>query len=339
MKLDFYMPAAPIDEAGPLARWAADVGFDGFFTAEIKHDPFLPLAVGAAHENRLEYGTGIAVAFPRSPMTTAYLAWDLAALTGGRFLLGLGTQVKAHIVRRFSGEWVSPGPRLAEYVAALRAIWASWQNGEPLKFEGDHYSFSLMTPFFDPGPIENPAIPIYIAAVGAWMSRMAGEVCDGLHVHPFHTIRYLDGSVLPELSAGAARAGKSANDVVAAASVFVVTGRNEKELEESKLRVRSQIAFYASTPTYRSVLEMHGWDFGDRLSAMSRTGQWAAMADLISDEVLNEVAVVAPLDELGAAVAARYRGRLGRLAFYAGEPSWTADQWGTLLESTRRALS
>lgn len=338
MKFDFYMPPSTPDRAGHWARWAADIGFDGFFTAEISHDPFLPIAVAAAGEKRLEYGTGIAVAFPRSPMTTAYIAWDLAAMTEGRFLLGLGTQVKAHIVRRFSGIWDSPGPRLAEYIAALRSIWQTWQTGDGLHFEGDYYQFSLMTPFFDPGPIAYPAIPVYVAAVGPYMCRLAGEACDGLHVHPFHTPRYLDELVLPELRRGAAKTGRDAGAVVTAVSAFVVTGRDEQELESSRQAVRAQIAFYASTPTYRPVLELHGWDFGEKLSAMSRAGQWEAMAELITDEVLEQVAVVAPLADLGTAVATRYGGRVGRLAFYTGGVQWSDEEWAGLIQATRQGL-
>ena len=202
MKVDQYLPAGSVTEGPSFAKWAESLGFDGLFTAETGHDPFLPIAAAAGHTTSLDYGTAIAVAFARSPMTVAYTAWDLAEATNGRFLLGLGTQVRAHIVRRFNMPWSSPGPRMREYIAALRAIWGSWQTGDPLAFEGDFYEFKLMTPFFSPQPMEHSQIPVYIAGVGEYMCRVAGEVADGFHVHPFHTLRYLNDVVVPEHGGG-----------------------------------------------------------------------------------------------------------------------------------------
>ena len=264
----------------------------------------------------LDLGTAIAVAFARSPMVTAMLAWDLARLSKGRFLLGLGTQVRAHITRRFSMDGDRPGPRLRDYIQAMRAIWEAWQNSSPLRYQGDFYQLSLMTPFFDPGPNPEPQVPVYIAGVGPYLSRLAGEVCQGFHVHPFHTVPYLDQVVLPNMETGARAAGRPLGEVTRATTVFVMTGETDSEVEQSMEPVRHQVAFYASTPSYRPVLEASGWDFGDRLHAMSKKGQWAEMATVVPDEALMEVGVAATVDELGGAIRERYRDRVQRVGFY-----------------------
>ena len=316
MKVDYYFPPSPPEGAPEAAREAVALGYDGFFTAETQHDPFFPLALASATEPGLELGTAIAVAFPRSPMVTAMTAWDLARMSKGRFLLGLGTQIRAHIVRRFSTSWDSPGPRLREYIQSLRAIWDAWQSSTPLSFHGDFYQFSLMTPFFDPGPIPNPRVPVYIAGVGPYLSRLAGEMCDGFHVHPFHTVRYLDDVVLPGIASGASRAGRSIDDVERVTTVFVMTGETDAEIEQAMGPVRQQISFYASTPSYRPVLEASGWEFGEELNAMSKRGQWAEMAELIPDEVVLDVGVAAPIDRLAAAIKDKYGDRVQRIGFY-----------------------
>jgi probable F420-dependent oxidoreductase len=243
MKLDYYFPPGPPDQAAEAVAAAKRLGYAGFFTAETQYDPFLPLAIAGAERTELELGTSIAVAFPRSPMSVAMTAWDLARLTEGRFILGLGTQIRAHITRRFSTEWGNPGPRLRDYILGLRAIWDTWQNAVPLRYDGEFYKFTLMTPFFNPGPIRHPDIPIYIAGVGPWLSRMAGEVCDGFFVHPFHTAQYLDATVLPAMSEGAEAAGRKLEDVERAASVFIMTGETQAEIEEAMEPVRQQISF------------------------------------------------------------------------------------------------
>lgn len=330
MKADYFFAAVPPQEAVAAAREARALGYDGFITAETQFDPFLPLALAGVTEPDLELGTAIAVAFPRSPMVVAHTAWDLARLSQGRFMLGLGTQVRAHITRRFSTEWGRPAARLRDYVLSLRAIWDAWQNSTPLRHEGEFYQFTLMTPFFDPGPIANPSIPVFIAGVGPWLSRVAGEVCDGFHVHPFHTVPYLDEVVLPAIAQGAESAGRTIDEVARAASVFVVTGRDQAEIEQSLGPVRQQIAFYASTPSYRPVLEASGWEVGEQLHAMSRRGQWGEMADLVSDEMVAEVGVVAPVGELGAAIRSKYGDRLQRVGLYS---------IGSVLQTDRDALA
>jgi probable F420-dependent oxidoreductase len=333
LKVDYYLaPPTPLRDVDAAAREAVSLGYDGFFAAETSHDPFMPLALAARTAPGLTLGTAIAVAFPRSPMITANLAWDLASYTGGNFILGLGTQVKAHITRRFSGEWHSPGPRMRDYLLALRSIFRCWQTGEPLQHEGEFYRFSLMTPFFNPGPIAHPEVPLAIAGVGPYMCRLAGELCQAFHVHPFHTVRYLDEVVLPQMTAGADRAGRTLDQVQRITTIFVVTGRDQAELEQALAPVKQQIAFYASTPDYAPVLELHGWDVGERLRAMSRRGEWAAMADLITDDIVETVAVVAPLDRLGPAIRARYRDRVQRVGYYG------LGVWMTLADEDRTAL-
>jgi len=338
LKVDYYFdPTAGARSAQKAANTAAQIGYDGFFTAETGHNPFFPLVLAAAAEPQLTLGTAIAVAFPRSPMTIAQAAWDLADQSGGKFILGLGTQVKAHIVRRFSAEWFSPGPRMRDYILALRAIWDTFQTGAPLKYEGEFYKFSLMSPFFNPGPIDQPAVPVAIAGVGPYMSKLAGELCQGFVVHPFHTVKYLDEVVLQHMAEGAAKAGRSLDDVERITTVLVVTGDTEAEIEAAKGPVKSQIAFYASTPDYAAVLETHGWDIGDRLSQMSRRGQWGELGDLITDEMLAEVAVVAPLDELGQAIRNRYGERVQRVGYYSlhRDAGWPLQRWRDLVAATR----
>jgi probable F420-dependent oxidoreductase len=317
MKVDFYYPPSPPEGAPEAAEGAAKLGYDGFFTAETQYDPFLPITHAAVAAPGLEFGTAIAVAFPRSPTIMAMTAWDLARQTGGRFLLGLGTQVRGHIVRRFSSFWAGkPAPQLKEYIEAMRAVWDSWQNGTPLAYQGEFYNLSLMTPFFNPGPVRHPDVPVYIAGVGPYLSALAGEICDGFHVHPFHTVRYLDQVVLPNMSDAAQTAGRSLDDVELVTTVFIMTGNTDEEIAMSMEPVRQQIAFYASTPSYRPVLEASGWDFGEKLTAMSKRGRWDEMAAAVPDEALEGVGVIAPVDRLAGAIEARYGDRVQRVGFY-----------------------
>lgn len=317
MKLDVNLAIDSLRDVPALAREAEGLGFDGLWTSETRHDPFLPLALAAEHTERVSLGTAIAVAFPRSPTVVAHAAWDLQAASGGRFILGLGTQVKGHLERRFAVPWAAPGPRLREYILALRALWTCWQTGEPIDFRGEHYRITLMTPFFAPPPLEHPQIPIYIAAVNAYNLRLAGELCDGVHLHPFHSVAYLRQFALPHIEAGLRRAGRRREALVLSTSVFLVTGRTAAEREEARQWVRSQIAFYASTRTYQPVLAVHGWDdLVPRLHRKSVEGDWNGMAALVSDEMLRAFAVEAPLPELADALRARYHGLLDRLAPY-----------------------
>ena len=332
MKFDYLFPSLPPTAAPELAHRAARIGYDGFFTAETGHEPFLSMCLASQAEPDLEVGTAITLAFPRSPMVMAQLAWDMQIVAGGRFILGLGTQIKPHITRRFSTEWSHPTARLRDYIGAVRAVWDCFRDGTPLRYRGDFYQLTLMTPFFNPGPNGLPEIPVYIAGVGPLLSRLAGEICDGFHVHPFHTVKYLDELVIPAIAEGAAGTGRTLADVVLVTPVFVVTGRDRPEMESQIRAVKEQIAFYASTPSYAPILDTHGWDFGSTLRAMSKRGEWRQMADVIPDEVVREVAVVAPLEELADRLLDRYRGRVQRISLYsmAREPLFTDEQYADL---------
>jgi probable F420-dependent oxidoreductase len=319
MKLDaaLAIDAAHLRDVAKIARAAEAIGFAGLWTPETQHNGFFPLLVAAEHTQRIELGTAVAIAFPRSPMVMAQNAWDLQALSGGRFSLGLGTQVRAHIERRYGVAWDAPVARLRDYIGALRAIWQSWQTGAKLDYQGQFYQLSLMTPFFNPGPIANPEIPIYIAGVNEGLARLAGEVCQGFHVHPFHSVKYINEIVRPQIAAGAERAGRAAGDVALVSSVFAITGPNEAAIANVRRMVREQIAFYASTPTYRVVLECHGWQaVGEQLSRLASMKRWSQMGELITDEMLSVFAVEAPLDQIGPALRARYAGTLDRVFSY-----------------------
>ena len=317
MKLDTALAPSTLNEVPALARAIEAVGFDAVWTAETSHDPYLPLALIAEHTQRLKFGTSIAVAFPRSPLVHAQIAWDLQAQSNGRFMLGLGTQVKGHNERRFGIRWESPGPRLREMILTIRAIWDCWQHGTRPSFEGQHYRFTLMTPFFNPGPIAHPKIPIYIAGVNPFMCQLAGELCDGLHIHPLHSMRYLHHCLLPEVQQGLAKSGRSRADLTLSTSAFVITGTNDEEIDRAKQAIRMQIAFYASTRTYSRVLAMHGWEeVGTRLNEQVAKGDWSAMGREITDEMLETFAVVGRYDDIADKVKAKYAGVLDRVGFY-----------------------
>jgi probable F420-dependent oxidoreductase len=315
-----------LEDVPALARAAEDAGVSALWTAETSHDPFLPLALVAEHTNRLGFGTAVAVAFARSPLVVAHTAWDLARRSRGRFILGLGSQVRAHIERRFGMTWSGrPMAQMREYIAVLRAAWTAWQEGTRPAYRGEFYRLTLMSPLFDPGPIDQPAIPIYLAGVGSGMTRLAGEVADGLVVHPLHTRAYLADVVLPSVVAGASAVGREPGAVTLAASVIVAL--DEAELGE----VRRTISFYASTPTYRPLLQHHGWgDIADALAAHARRGRWGEMADLVSDEMVEAFAVIASWDELPAALRRRTDGLLDRVALYRPFRLEDADRWSAL---------
>jgi probable F420-dependent oxidoreductase len=317
VKLDVAMLTHDLRSVPEYARKVEALGFDCLWSAETQHDPFLPLAAAATVTDTIRLGTSIAVAFPRSPMVLAHTAWDLAKASNGRFILGLGSQVKGHNERRFSVKYDSPGPRMREVVLALRAIWDCWQNGTRLNFKGEFYRFDLMTPFFNPGPIEHPKVPVYIAGVNPFMCRVAGEVCDGLHVHPFNSAKYLRELVQPAVNEGLRTAGKRREDFTYATSSFVIIGDTELERAPQRAAVKQQIAFYASTRTYEPVLATHGWqDLVPQLHRKSVEGDWKGMADLITDEMLETYAVTGTHDTIAAQLQERYAGLLDRTAFY-----------------------
>lgn len=292
-------------------------GYDGLWSAETGHDPLLTLVGAAASTERVDLGTAIVVAFARSPMITATMANDVQLLSRGRLLLGLGSQIKPHIEKRYSMEWSRPAARMREYVRALRAIWSAWHEDTRLNFRGEFYRHTLMTPFFSPGA--NPYGPprVFVAAVGERMTEVVGEVADGLLVHPFTTARYLAEVTLPALERGLATSGRTRADVEVAYSGMVVAGESDAEREANSLETRRQIAFYASTPAYQGVLDLHGWaDLQPRLNEMSRSGDWAAMGELIDDDVLHAFSVVAPAHDVGRTVHQRFAGMIDRFSLY-----------------------
>ncbi len=333
MKFDASLGfATDVTDAGPLAQAAETIGFDAIWTSETQHDPFLPLTHVAAQTSRLHFGTAVAIAFARSPLVTAHTAWDLAKQSGGRFILGLGTQVKPHIERRFGMTWTAPVPRLREYVQAIRAVWQTWQTGEKLNFRGEEYKLTLMTPFFSPGPIENPHIPIFIAGVGAPLCKLAGEVADGFHVHSYHTRRYLGEVVLPAIEAGARKAERERRAIEVSTAAFVAL--NEAEIAAQ----RQQVAFYASTPSYRPVLDFHGWGkVGEELSSLAARGRWAEMPNLITDEMLETFVIIGSWNDIAAKLHAKYDGLLDRVGLYRPFVPGVEDaQWKQLINHMAR---
>jgi len=303
-------------DAAKAAR-AESEGYDAVWAAEVGHDPLMILAGAAATTSRIELGTGILVAFGRSPMITAMQANDVQLLSKGRLLLGLGSQIKPHIEKRYSMTWSHPAPRMREYILAMRAIWSCWNEGTKLNFRGEFYRHTLMTPFFDPGPNPYGAPKVFLAAVGELMTEVAGEVADGLLVHPFTTERYLREVTMPALQRGLDRSGRSLASFQISLSGFVTTGVDDAQLEIAKDRVRGQIAFYGSTPAYRGVLDLHGWgDLQSELNALSRTGEWKKMGTLISDDVLEAFSVVGPVAQVPAHVRERFADVINRFSLY-----------------------
>lgn len=326
MKIDAEVAVESPAEVTELARRAEDFGFDCLWVNETRHDPFVLLAVAAGATQRMAIGSSIALAFTRSPTTIAYAAWDLQALSGGRLILGLGSQVKGHIQRRFGMEWEPPVAKMRETILAMRSVWKSWQTGSKLEFHGRFYNLDLMTPFFNPGPIANSEIPVFVAGVNVDMCRMAGKAADGLHVHPLHTVRYLREALEPAVKEGLSRAKRRREDFTVAASVFAAVGDDRKEIDGVREGYRQQVAFYASTRTYRSLMDMHGWgDVCDRLHEHSVKGEWGKMADEINDEMLDAFVVRGTWGELGEEVARRYDGLVDRVRVYLpfdGDPKW-----------------
>ncbi len=321
-------------KAGASAKETEAAGYDGAWSAETSHDPFFPLLLAAERTERLELGTSIAVAFARNPMTLATIGWDLQAFSKGRFTLGLGSQIKPHITKRFSMEWSHPAPRMREMIMAIWAIWDTWLNGTPLAFRGEFYTHTLMTPFFAPdrADIAEFGVPkIFLAGVGELMTEVAGEVCDGFICHGFTTERYLREITLPALARGRAKAGKSMEGFEIVGPSFVVTGNNEAEISAAEDATRQQIAFYGSTPAYKGVLELHGWNgLHEELNALSKKGGWVEMGKLITDEILNTFAVVGEPEQIAPELLRRYGDVVQRVSFYAPYKS-NPDRWRQVL--------
>jgi len=323
MKLDASLPPVNLSAVSETARAAEALGFDAIWTTETQHDPFLPCTLIAEHTTKLNFGTAIAVSFARSPANLAYTAWDLAAQSNGRFILGLGTQVKAHIERRFGVPWPeSVTGKLREQIQVMRAFWDCWQYGMKLNFRGEYYKITLMSPFFNPGAIEHPNIPIYIAGVNTGLAKLAGELCSGFHVHPFHSLSYLKEMMLPAIEEGAIKNNRKREDVSVSVTSFVATTPEEMNF------ARAQISFYASTPSYRPVMDLHGWvGVAEQLSMHAAKGEWAEMPMLITDEMLNEFCLVTEEDKLASELKKRYDGVADRLTLYTPFVPGERDEW------------
>ena len=324
MKVDARLDVDDVEAMAQTARRLELEGYAGIWTSETAHDPFLPLMVAAQHTQRVQLGCAIAVAFARNPMTIANVAHDLQMYSRGRFALGLGTQVRSHIERRFSMQWSDPMARLEEFIDAVKAILTAWETGDQLHFEGSYYRHTLMTPMFRPAPHGHGLPPIIMAGVGAGMLEAAGRSADGVLVHAFSTPDYLRDVVLPAVERGLYSRTRARDGFEVSCRGFLATGRDEKELEHAKQAIRARIAFYASTPSYMPVLERHGWDaLGRQLNMLSRTGdddRWTKMASLIDDEVLETFAIVAEPDRAGTEIARRYSGIVDRYWFYTPYP-------------------
>jgi probable F420-dependent oxidoreductase len=320
-----------LKKAADTAKDAEEAGYDAVWSAETSHDPFFPLLVAAEHTERVELGTGIAVAFPRSPMHMANIGWDLQAYSKGRFLLGLGSQIRAHIEKRFSSPWSKPASRMREYIVAMRTIWSSWQEGTKLDFRGDFYTHTLMTPFFNPGPNPYGTPKVFLAAVGEKMTEVAGEVCDGLLAHAFTTEAYLRDVTLPALERGMKKSGRQRSEFEISCPTFVVTGTSEEEVKEADRGVRQQIAFYASTPAYKAVLDKHGWGaLQSELNALSKQGEWVQMGTLITDDMLDAFAVRGEPEEIPKLILDRYGDVMDRVTFYTPYKS-DPERWKAVL--------
>ncbi|NMI00595.1 TIGR03617 family F420-dependent LLM class oxidoreductase [Pseudonocardia acidicola] len=329
MRVETHLPLGKVDPGiraaeisldlptvGAQAELVERLGFDGLVLTETKEDPFVVMAVGADRTERLRLTTAVAIAFPRSPTVTAMTAWTLARLSRGRFTLGLGTQVKGHIERRYGMHWSAPGPWIREYVDAVRAVWRTWQEGVPLDHHGEHYRLCLMNPLFDPGPIEHPDIPVHLAAVRPGMARIGGQVADGVRPHPICTRAYLVDVLRPAVDDGARSRDRDPARIEVVASPLIVTAPNEAELAKKVSDVRARISFYASTRTYRPVFSHHGWDdIAEQLSALSREQRWDEMEALVTDEMVHTIGVVGTYDEIAEKVWRRYEGVCSAVEF------------------------
>ena len=337
MKIDTFF-ADGLASAPGAARRAEAVGYDAWWTGEVAHDPLLPLAAAASTTSTIQLGTSIALAFARSPMSVAYQAWDLADASRGRFILGLGTQVKAHVERRFSMPWHQPVSQMREYIAALHAIFAAWQEGAPLAFNGEYYSHTLMTPVFNPGPLPDGQQPsIALAAVGGALTRLAGETCDGFMLHPFTHSRFIDEVTLPALEVGAARSPGKERPWIFATAFFVV-GDTDEELAASDARVRKQLAFYASTPAYVEVLRALGQEELHReLLTMSKQGRWDEMTELMEPSIADHFILSGTLEELPEKIVSRFHGRADRIAPYFPLPNYEPERVSDFMKAVHKA--
>ncbi|MCW5890187.1 MAG: TIGR03617 family F420-dependent LLM class oxidoreductase [bacterium] len=338
MRIDAGLTITQLADVPQRARELEALGYDGLFTFEGQTDPFLPLVLAAEHTTRPQLMTAVALAFPRSPMTLAYVGHDLQVQSSGRFVLGLGAQIRVHVEKRYGAAWNPPVARMREYVLALRAIWRCWNEGERLDFRGKYWTHTLMTPIFVPPPSPWGPPKVFLAAVQPRMTEVAGEVADGVFVHPFHSTRFLDERLLPALGLGLAKSGRARGDVEIGAQVLLVTGVDDEAMAQSAVMVRQQLAFYASTPAYRPVLEVHGWgDLQTELHALTKQGRWVEMGDRITDDMLDTFAVRGTPEELPAKLRARYGRRVERLSLstYSGLETSDRARWRAVVAALR----
>jgi probable F420-dependent oxidoreductase len=339
MKIDSMGYYASVMEAAKGAATAETLGYDGFWAPDTQADAFLSCSLAAQRAERLHVGTGIAVAFARNPMTVAMQANDVQALSGGRFMLGVGSQIKPHIEKRYSMTWSHPAPRMREFILAIRAIWRAWETGEKLDFRGDFYTHTLMTPFFNPGPNPHGNPKVILAAVGPLMTQAAGEVADGIFCHAFSTERYLREATLPALERGAAKAGRSLDGFEIIAPGFVIARDTEEERAAGAEFVRGQIGFYGSTPAYRPVLELHGWgELQDELNALTKQGAWDKLSSVIDDEVLDTFAIIGTPEEAVAEVKRRYGDVATRITLNVPDDA-DPDRWGPVFDELRAPVA
>jgi len=316
MQIDAALTTTDLTSVPSAAAAIEAAGYDGVFSVEGQHDPFFPLLLAAEHTERVQLTTAVAIAFARNPMTLAQTAYDLQLASHGRFRLGLGTQIKPHIEKRFSMPWSQPVDRMRELVLAIRAIWDTWHTGAPLKFEGEFYRHTLMTPFFNPGPSPYGLPAIFLAGVGPRMTEMAGEVADGFIVHPFGTEQSLRELTIPALERGAVHGGRKLSDIEVAFPLMAVVADTDEQLERGRAAMRPRLAFYGSTPAYKVILDVHGWgDLQPELNRLSKAGDWATMSSLITDEMIDAFSVQGTPDEIGPKVRARYGDLVQRISF------------------------
>ena len=317
MKIDAQLESENIKEIPELVQYAEKIGFDGITVSEIKYNPFIPLTLASYFTKNLNLITSIALAFTRSPMNLAYSAWNMQKLSNGRFILGLGSQTKGHIINRFGMEWYSPITRMRDIINGLQSIWNSWQLNKPLNYIGKHYKFSLMTEFFDPGPINNPKIPIFLAAVNKDMCKLVGELGDGIHIHPLNSPRYIKEVIIPNIKIGSEKSGRKINEITRSATIMSITGESEEELQISKEIIKMQIAFYSSSPTYRNIARIHGFDkITDELSKLARLKKWNDMRKLITDSMLEEFAIISKPSKILDQIRSKYSNLLDRVTLY-----------------------
>ena len=344
MQLDAMLSGVNLRQAQAAAAGMEAAGFDGLWFTEGGRTAYLGCTAAALATSRITIGTAVAVAFPRSPMITAQIAWELADVSGGRFVLGLGTQVKAHIERRYSSAYEHPGPRLRDYALAVRDIWAAFQGDAPLNHHGDFYDFDLLGDTWTGGPIDHPSIPVYLAAVRPWMLHMCGEIADGVHVHPFHSRRYLDEMVVPHVADGAEAAGRSIDDISLCVPVQTIVADTDAERAQLREQARFRTAFYGSTRSYAPVFEVHGHHgLADRLHALQRAGDVKGMASCITDDMLEHYAIECTWDELADRLIDRYDGVAARLVMYYAGTGWRADpgvldRWAEVVRAFRGRL-